>query len=209
MNPYKVLGIANDATPDDIKQAYLTLARQHHPDTGGDANKFKEAQQAYDILSNKQPSSPEPTHPHHINPADLTNLFTQGGHPFGDIFSQFSNRQTRQQPVKLHTDDSEIQFNLRANLEQIKNGATTTIAYNRNIACPDCRGIGGEQKTHCAECRGAGVITIRHGPTMLQQHPCASCNGRGVIWQNPCRKCQTNGYVQQAEQIKVKIGEDK
>ena len=50
MNPYKVLGIANDATPDDIKQAYLTLARQHHPDTGGDANKFKEAQQAYDIF---------------------------------------------------------------------------------------------------------------------------------------------------------------
>ena len=205
MNPYKVLGIASDANPEDIKQAYLKLARQHHPDRGGDASKFKEAQSAYDILSNNMTAPPQhTTNPHNIN---------RGRHPFGDIFSQFTKPQSR--PVTFNTTDSEIEFNLKANLEQIKKGATTTISYKRNKTCPDCNGHGGHQKTGCPLCRGAGVITIRHktqdprSPVMIQQTTCTPCNGKGMLWHIPCQSCNTNGYIQQVEQIKVKIAEDK
>ena len=209
MNPYKVLGIAENASPEDIKQAYLKLARQHHPDRGGDASKFKEAQSAYDTLSNnKTDPSHNASHAHNINPADFANLFTQGHHPFGDIFSQFSQR-PQPQPVRLHTNDSDIQFNLKANLEQIKKGATTTITYNRNKICPDCNGQGGQERKNCIECQGAGAIRVMHSAMVIQQMTCGSCKGRGVLWNTPCQSCQTNGYVQHTEQIKVKIGEDK
>ena len=208
MNPYKVLGISEAATADTIKQAYLQLARQHHPDRGGDAAKFKEAQQAYDLLTNPRPNeSPRPTHSPHINPADFANIFTHKGHPFGDIFSQFT--QQRSPPTTNHINDSDIQFNLKVNLEQIKRGATTSIRYIRNKICSNCNGQGGQQKTHCQDCRGAGVRTIRHSPTTIEQTPCPSCNGKGVLWQHPCQFCNTNGYIQHNEEIKVKIGEDK
>ena len=206
MDPYKVLGIASDATPEEIKQEYLKLARQHHPDRGGDASKFKEAQSAYDMLSNnKTDPSQHTTHPHNINRAR---------HPFGDIFSQFANK-PQSRPVTFNTTDSEIEFNLKANLEQIKKGATTTISYKRNKICPDCNGQGGQQKTSCTNCRGAGVTTVRHkgkdprSPVMIQQTICASCNGKGIFWNMPCQSCNTNGYIQQVEQIKIKIAEDK
>lgn len=215
MNPYKVLGIAENASSEDIKQAYLKLARQYHPDIGGDATKFKEAQSAYDILSNNNSTPPEhTTRQHNINPADFTNIFTQNRHPFGDIFSQFVQK-PQPQAVKSHVHDSEIQFNLKANLEQIKKGATATISYTRNKLCPDCNGQGGQQKTHCGHCRGAGVITVKHktpdprSPVMIQQTTCSYCNGKGVMWHIPCQLCHTNGYIQQTEQIKVKIAEDK
>ena len=209
MNPYKVLGIAENANSEEIKQAYLKLARQHHPDRGGDATKFKEAQSAYDILSNNTTPPPQHTnHPHNINPAGFANFFTQGRNPFEDAFSKFAQK-PRAQPTTFNTKDSEIQFNLKANLEQIKKGATATINYQRNKICSDCNGQGGQHKTNCTDCRGAGVITIRHSPVMIQQKICDSCHGKGVLWQTPCRSCNTNGYIQQTEQIKVKIAEDK
>ena len=131
MNPYKVLGIAENASSEDIKQAYLKLARQHPPDIGGDATKFKEAQSAYDILSNNNSTPPEhTTRQHNINPADFTNIFTQGRHPFGDIFSQFVQK-PQPQAVKLHAHDSEIQFNLKANLEQIKKELQVTLEEHK------------------------------------------------------------------------------
>ena len=206
MNPYKVLGITENASSEEIKQAYLKLANQHHPDRGGNATKFKEAQSAYDILYNNKPIPQHTNHPHNINPTTVR-------HPFGDIFSQFANK-PQSQPV-FNTNDSEIQFNLKANLEQIKKGATVTISYKRNKICPNCNGQGGEQKTSCTNCRGAGIITVRHksqdprSPIMIQQTICTSCNGNGILWNIPCQSCNTNGYIQQVEQIKIKIAEDK
>lgn len=208
MNPYNVLGIAENASPDDIKQAYLKLARQHHPDRGGDSTKFKEVQSAYEILSNKTSTSTHPDHSQNINPAGFDNFFTQNQHPFGDLFSQFIHRH-QPQSVKWKANDSDIQFNLKANLEQIKKGATATIDYQRNKICPDCNGHGGQQQKGCADCQGAGVITVQHNPVMIQQTICSTCNGKGNLWQSPCQTCNTNGYIQQAEQIKVKIIEDK
>jgi|LULM01.1.fsa_nt_gb molecular chaperone DnaJ len=215
MDAHNVLGIAKNASSEDIKQAYLKLARQHHPDVGGDASKFKEVQSAYDILSNNKTVPPQhATNPHNINPAEFSDLFTEDRHPFGDIFSQFTNK-PQPKPVTYNTTDSEIEFNLKANLEQIKKGATATISYKRNKLCPDCNGQGGQQKTHCGYCRGAGIITVKHkspdprSPVMIQQTVCNSCNGKGVLWNIPCRLCSTDGYIQQSEQIKVKINEDK
>jgi molecular chaperone DnaJ len=207
MNPYEVLGIAENSDKEQIKEAYLNLARQHHPDRGGDATKFKEATDAYDILSNNKPN-PQHTHSHNINPTTFSELFRQGLNPFGDIFSQFARNRTAQ-PINLNTHDSEIQFNLKANLEQVKKGALSTVSYKRNKVCSVCNGHGGEGKQNCQICHGTGVKTIQHNPLIVQQMRCESCNGHGITFTQPCQSCNTNGFIQTTEQITIKITEYK
>tara|TARA_R100000008_G_C3557705_1_gene154203 strand:+ start:433 stop:1047 length:615 start_codon:yes stop_codon:yes gene_type:complete len=202
MNPYQVLGVDENADTSTIKEAYRKLARKHHPDRGGDVDKFKEATEAYSILSDQQKR-----HQYHNSQSrsGFENVFGQGFNPFADLFS--FHRTSNKQQVKLHTEDSEIQFNLKVNLEQIKKGASTHITYHRNKICHTCNGQGGQGRKGCVTCGGSGSQMFKPNPQIIQRVTCSACNGHGIVFDNPCITCETKGFVQYEEEIAVRVEE--
>jgi len=208
MNPYKTLGITEDADEQTIKKAYRKLAATHHPDRGGDAEKFKVVAEAYAILSNRDKlrewrmrNSP----PRHAG-MGFDDMFGGGFNPFNDLFR--AHTQPRQRRANKNTQDEEVQFNLRINLEQIKKGSTQEIRFKRNKVCVRCSGEGGKGKRVCNSCGGTGTQTIKPLPFMVQHIPCQSCYGAGVAFDDPCRPCATQGYVQVEDKVVVKIEEE-
>jgi len=203
MNPYQVLGINENADTATVKEAYRKLARQHHPDRGGDVEKFKEATEAYSILSDERKR-----HQYHNPPQNFgfETLFGQELNPFANFFTQRTERPKQVQP---NTQDRDVQFNLKINLEQVKQGAYSTISYKKNRTCTDCNGSGGDGKMGCSHCGGSGRRMFRPNPSIIQQVVCSSCDGRGVLFENPCNTCQTHGFVQKIEEITMKIEEVK
>ena len=206
MNPYEILGVAEDADKKTIKKAYRQLAGQHHPDKGGDEDKFKEVAEAYSILSDDQKRQQYHARKTGRGNFGLEDLFGHGFNPFEEFFTP---QRPRQRQVKKTTEDSDIQFNLRINLEQVKRGASHTVTYNRSKVCEDCHGEGGEGKRACILCDGTGVQVIRPNPYFVQQITCSSCRGRGTGFDKPCGACQTNGFVRFSEKVTIKIEEEK
>ena len=204
MDPYKILGVSGDADQKTIKKAYRTLAAQHHPDKGGDAERFKEVAEAYSILSDDQKRREYDTRGRGFGSFNFEDLFGRGHNPFEEFFGSINPKQEK---VKKNTEDSDIQFNLRINLEQIKRGASHTINFARNKICLSCSGAGGEGKKTCGVCSGQGVRTIRPTPFFVQQTTCPFCNGRGFSFENPCTTCNKNGYIQVQDKVVIKIEE--
>lgn len=203
MDPYKILGVTQDADKQTVKKAYRKLAAQHHPDRGGDAEKFKEVAEAYSILSDDRKKQE-----YHARKQgrefNIEDLFRGGFGPFEDFFRP---QQPRRRQTKKSTEDSDIQFNLRINLEQIKNGATQQIDFKRNKICADCSGHGGEGRRICTVCGGTGTQVHKPAPFFIQQVPCQMCNAQGVFFRKPCRSCSTKGYVQVHDKVIIKIEE--
>jgi molecular chaperone DnaJ len=205
-DPYRVLGVPQDADKPTIKKAYRKLAAQHHPDRGGDAEKFKEVAEAYSILSNDQKRQE-----YHVRQQNhgFGNFNFGGGFNPLEAFEDFFNvRPPKKRQVKKNTEDSDVQFNLRINLEQIKRGATHTINFTRNKICSHCNGTGGEEKTACGMCRGSGIKIIRPNAFFVQQATCPFCNGKGSTFIKPCKSCNTNGYIQVQDRVSIKIEEE-
>tara|TARA_R110000824_G_scaffold11663_3_gene51119 strand:+ start:3408 stop:4022 length:615 start_codon:yes stop_codon:yes gene_type:complete len=200
MNPYTVLGINENANTATIKEAYRNLARKHHPDRGGDVQKFKEATEAYSILSDEQKRNryhrPSPTF-------GFEHIFGQEFNPFADLFHFQQPPQSK--PTQVQTEDSDIFFNFKVNLEQIKKGASVNLSYPRNNQCGACKGSGGAGKTSCKSCGGSGMVISKPNPNSIQQITCPSCYGKGLLFEEPCETCQTKGFVQETEQITIKI----
>ena len=208
MDPYKTLGVSEDTDQKEVKKAYRKLAAQHHPDRGGDAEKFKEVAEAYSILSDDQKRREYHArqNPQQGFGMNFEDVFGRGFNPFGEFFNP---RPRQRAQAKKNTEDSDIQFNLRINLEQIKRGAIQEIEFKRNIICKACRGNGGEGKRFCAGCGGTGTQTIKPAPFLIQQIPCQVCHGAGILFDNPCGRCETNGFTQAYDRVVVKIEEDK
>ena len=206
MDPYQTLGVSQDADKQTIKKAYRKLAAQHHPDRGGDEEKFKEVAEAYSILSDEQKR--QQYHAGQRRGPGLgmgfEDIFGQG-FPFEDFFVQ---RPQRKRQVKKNTEDSDIQFSLKINLEQIKKGASQEITFKRNKVCNRCGGAGGKGIKTCGNCRGSGVQVVRSAPFFTQQIPCQVCAGRGALFDEPCAPCGTQGYIQIHDMVKVKIEEE-
>ena len=206
MNPYEILGIPEDADKPTIKKAYRKLAAIHHPDRGGDEEEFKKVSEAYSVLSDDQKRRQYHAHQQRFGGQsfNLEDLFGNGFNPFGDFFTP--GEQARR-AIKKNTEDTDIRFNLKISLDQIKKGAKQTISFGRNKLCEDCKGDGGEGKKTCGICGGSGVQTIRPNPFFVQQTTCAACRGMGLMYDKPCKSCSANGYVRVQEQVTVKIGE--
>ena len=205
MNPYKVLGLEENADKQAISEAYRDLARQHHPDRGGDVEKFKEATEAYSILSDDNKRHQYHNPHQQARGFNFADMFGGGHSPFAQFFGQ----RPQQRQVKKHTEDSDIKFKLGVTLDQIKQGASQTIQYTRNKICTHCKGEGAESKTACHTCGGQGVVMVQPNPNTIHQISCHSCGGRGVILINPCTKCQTNGFIQYSEHVTIKVQEEK
>ncbi len=213
-NPYDTLGVAKNASAEEIKKAYRKLAREHHPDaSGGDEARFKEIQGAYDVLSHaekrKQYDANGSTNGRMGGPDfrgaagpqfqdfDLSDLF-------GGIFG--GARQRGPVPER----GADLQTDVHVSFEDSLKGIQVPVRANVETACSACGGSGAEPGTApitCPECNGRGVTSDSHGLFSLS-HPCSRCRGNGTIVEQPCKRCRGAGRerVQKTFQVKVPAG---
>ena len=222
---YEVLGVSKNATDDEIKKAYRSLAKKYHPDLNpGDAEaekKFKEANEAYEVLSDSDKRDKYDRFGHAaFDPASgggsgFGGFGGFGGDfDFGDIFSSFfggstgsSSRSRRNAPIE--GDDVGTYVNLT--FEEAAFGCKKDIEFSRIEACPDCDATGAERGTTtetCSACRGTGHVTVKR-QTMLgfmqTQTPCSPCKGTGKIIKCPCKNCNGKGYIKLRKKFEINI----
>lgn len=229
---YDTLGVSKNATEDEIKKAYRKLALKYHPDRNKGnkqaEEKFKEAAEAYEILSDSQK---RPQYDRfgkdglkgafsgrsggfawedftHVNDFDdiFGNIF--GGSIFGDLFGGGTSRRRRRTTGKRGAD---LRVNLKLTLEEIAQGAEKTIKIKKHKSCPACSGTGaksGTGKTTCGNCGGTGEIHTQSRSffgTFINVQSCPACNGEGKIISTPCRTCGGTGRVRETETLTVNV----
>ena len=217
---YEVLGVEKSCTDEELKKAYRKLAMKYHPDRNPDnkeaEEKFKEANEAYAILSD----------------ADKRRQYDQMGHAafeqggfggggaqgfggfdFGDIFSTFfgggggGGSASRNGPQR--GDDLDVRIAI--SFEEAAFGCKKDISYNRIECCPQCHGDGAAEGSHpetCPKCRGTGQRKVVQN-TMLGSFQtvriCDDCRGTGKIVKNPCTNCRGTGYIRLTKKLEVSI----
>ena len=223
---YEVLGISKGASDDEIKKAYRGLAKKYDPDMNpGDKEaeaKFKEANEAYDVLSDKDKRAKYDQFGHAAFDPSMGGGgsgfggfggFGGGDFDFGDIFSFFggggggSSRSRRSMPI----DGDDVSTRITISFEEAAFGCKKEISFARVEACPDCGSTGAEKGTKpetCSACGGSGNVTVRQ-QTMLgymqTQRPCNECRGTGKIVKNPCKNCNGKGYIRITKKLDVSI----
>lgn len=195
-NYYEILGVNETATQEEIKKAYRKKAVEHHPDKGGDEEKFKKISEAYDILGDEEKRKKYDNQ--RKNP--FSNMGGGGFNPFDDLFNTFNQGQRRQTvPDKV--------VDLELNVFESYTGVDKNINYSRKHSCKSCSSTGGERKT-CQKCQGHGFITLRVGNGMFVQmvrQTCDVCNGEGSQIINKCGVCNGNGTISEFETLLVNI----
>ena len=214
-SPYETLGVAKNASADEIKKAYRKLARQYHPDANpGDASaeeRFKEVQGAYDVLSDpekrKQYDTFGSADGRRAGPGDFT-WSTDGfdlGDLFGGIFGRGRGPQQQQQARGQRGADVEVQVNL--SFEDALRGLETRIPVEIETSCRECGGTGARPGTSpkiCPQCNGRGVLAESQGLFALSQ-PCPRCRGNGTVIEDPCPRCAGSGRERRTKRYAVKI----
>jgi molecular chaperone DnaJ len=194
---YSILGVGEEATQDEIKKAYRKLAKENHPDKGGDEELFKKISVAYDVVGDENKRKQYDIE--RKNP--FAGMGGGYGQSFNDLFNSMFN-QTRQKP-KAPTKNINLEISVLDSFLGIKK----TVTYQRKVICEPCNGSGGDSKI-CQTCYGAGHITQRMGSGMFIQIvnvACPSCNGRGKFITNPCQSCNTSGSKDEIKNLEIKI----
>lgn len=223
---YEVLGVSKSASDDEIKKAYRSLAKKYHPDLNpGNAEaekKFKEANEAYEVLSDSQKREKYDRFGHSAFDPSAGGGSGFGGFggfggadfDFGDIFSSFfgggssgSSRSRRNAPV----DGDDVGTYVNLTFEEAAFGCKKDIEFARIEECPDCGATGaakGSEVETCAACRGAGRVTVKQ-QTMLgfmqTQRTCSPCKGTGKIIKTPCQNCNGKGYIRLKKKFEITI----
>ena len=214
-SPYETLGVAKNASADEIKKAYRKLARQHHPDKNqGDKEaeeRFKEVQNAYDTLSDPEKRKQYDTFgsANGRGPGGGFNWNATEGFDFsdlGDLFGgMFGRSAQQQQPRGQRGNDVEVQVSL--SFEDALNGAEVKIPVRLELACHTCHGSGAKPGTApiiCPVCHGRGVVAESQGFFAISQ-PCPRCRGNGTIIEEPCPTCKGSGRERRTKRYTVKI----
>jgi molecular chaperone DnaJ len=221
---YDVLGVPKNASEDEIKKAYRTLAKQYHPDVNKDAgaeSKFKEINEAYENLSDPQKRQTYDQFGHQgANFGGGAGGFNAGGFSdLGDIFSQFfggrqggANSQNRsQKDTSRPTKGEDIQMNITIDFLESCLGATKNINVDILEDCKSCGGTGAKSKSDivtCSRCNGRGIITETRNTlfgTMQQQSSCPVCGGTGKVIKEKCLTCKGQGRVKVSKTASVRI----
>lgn len=212
---YEVLGVTRSADEREIKKAYKKLAMKYHPDrTQGDKaleEKFKEIQEAYEILTDSQKRAAYDQYGHAgVDPnrgggyggagaGDFGDIF---GDVFGDIFGGGGRR-----GGSRARGGSDLQYNLELSLEDAVRGKEVKIKVPTLASCKTCHGSGakeGSSAQTCGTCHGAGQVQMRQGFFAVQQ-PCPTCSGKGKVIKDPCHSCYGQGRVKETKTLNVKV----
>jgi molecular chaperone DnaJ len=213
---YEVLGVNKDASEEDVKKAYRKLAMKHHPDRNPDSKdaeeRFKEAKEAYEVLSEPEKRRAYDSYGHAgVNPqmggmGPGQEGFGGFAEAFGDIFSDiFGGGQGRGRSNVYRGAD--LRYNLEVTLEQAARGTETRIRIPTMEACETCHGSGAKAGTHpktCDTCHGSGTVRMSQGFFSIQQ-TCPTCHGSGMIISDPCGTCRGAGRVKKHKTLAVKI----
>lgn len=222
---YEVLGVSKTATPEEMKKAYRKLAVQFHPDKNpGNAEaeaKFKEASEAYEVLSNPEKRRAYDQFGH----AGAQAGFGGGGFGgfggarggaspfgdlndiFGDIFSEVFGGSGGGRSGSRATRGSDLRYNLSVSFEEAAFGCEKTISVPRESSCKTCKGTGakpGTSVTTCGSCRGTGEIRFQQGFFTLSK-TCPDCNGQGTLIKEKCSDCRGSGRTSETTKLAVKI----
>lgn len=234
---YEILGVKKDAKADEIKKAYRRLARKHHPDVNpndkSSEDKFKQVQEAYDVLSDEKKrkvfdrfgyyaDNLDPDAPAYTSGAaggagggfDFsgfnfeTGAGSGGGSSFRDIFSDLFGGGAKREPEPpraMPKRGTDIEIPLALSFEESVNGLTTNITVNRSEQCSRCQGAGdtGGAIITCPTCKGTGQVQRTGGRLQFSQL-CPDCEGTGRR-REPCSQCQGKGVTPKTEQVKVRI----
>jgi molecular chaperone DnaJ len=195
-NYYEILGIEEKATQEEIKKVYRKLAVQHHPDKGGDENKFKEISEAYEILGDESKRK--------NYDAQRNNPYQ--GSPFEDLFSSMFNGGGPFQQRRQSAAPSKI---VKVSISPVESylGVDKKITYFKNNHCQGCNGSGGEQQK-CNGCNGSGYKVKTFGTGFMVQQvrtSCDVCAGRGYTLIHKCYFCGGAGVRSEAQELNIKI----
>jgi len=174
---YRILGLNSNATLEEVKNAHKKLVKEHHPDKGGDIEKFKEIQHAYEVLTGKQKPERE---------NNGFNPFEQGFNPFEHMF----RRKGRNIITKINI-----------TLEEFINNTKKQINFNRTKKCGTCHGHGGTDPISCNQCNGKGVLQTGQGMFAM----CNNCGGTGKLLKNHCKTCHGRGMENETKTIELNI----
>lgn len=226
---YSILGVGKNASDDEIKSAYRQMAKKYHPDLNKDnpeaAEKFKEVNEAYEVLGDAQKRK----NYDQFGSADGPQFSGFGGGSgqgfggfdfsgdfgdiFGDIFSAFGGGgRSRQRTFK----GEDINVSINLTLKEACEGCTKNIVVNKIDKCESCGGTGaknGKEFTVCPNCKGAGRVRYQQNTifgTTIREGECEACGGTGKIVKEKCADCNGKGYkkVQKTVQVKVPAGID-
>ena len=215
---YEILGVSKSASDNEIKKAFRRLAMKYHPDRNpgeeGEA-KFKEAQEAYEVLSDPQKRSAYDQFGHAGvdgsagmggGGAGMGGGFAGGGFSdiFGDMFGDIFGGGGRGRQAQRGAD---LKYNLSIELEDAVHGTTRQIKVPTLVNCKSCQGSGAKSssgKTTCQTCHGAGAVRMTQGFFSVQQ-TCPNCQGSGQMIKDPCSACGGKGRVQETKTLSVKV----
>lgn len=229
-NYYDILGVKKDASADEIKKAFRQLARKHHPDAGGSEEKFKEINEAYEVLSNAEkraeydqygqyfggnvpPGAGAPggtgwpggggyTY-QHVDLGDLGDL----GDVFGSMFGGggFGGSARKRQPQAHRGRD--LTYELTVDFDEALSGVSTKVDVQRAEACAACKGTGAKPGTSpitCPTCSGSGHVSQGQGLFGVSR-TCPRCSGSGTVIEDPCTTCKGKGTVVRTKPVTVNI----
>ncbi len=214
---YEVLGVSKNASDDEIKSAFRKLAKKYHPDVSKEpdaAEKFKEAQEAYAVLSDKEKRSQYDQFGHQAfsgNGGFSNAGFDFSSFDFGDIFDDlfgssfgFSNRKSSSRARR----GNDISLSMKITFDEAVYGAEKEIELEHYVPCDKCNGKGGHNSETCSYCDGSGYVTQEQRTilgTYMTRTTCPYCSGVGTKYKEECSKCRGKGVVKEKSKKKLKI----
>ncbi|HLC07531.1 MAG TPA: molecular chaperone DnaJ [Candidatus Babeliales bacterium] len=219
---YKILGVGQSATTDEIKTAYRKLAMKYHPDRNPDnkaaEDKFKEATEAYEVLGDTQKRSQYDQFGHagvnngmggghgHPGSMNMDDIFENFGDIFGSMFGGGTAKNRRKKGPQPQAGLS-LTKDIEITLQEAFLGAKKEIAYHHYFCCDTCSGTGARAGTSaqtCVTCNGSGEMHFKQGFFMYAQ-ACGSCSGKGFVIATPCSSCNGQSRVQRYDKFTVNI----